>query len=231
MIELNGFNTVFSDCDTCKACPVDPVIIPDPISDKVYYEIKESPCDVNIMQQLANGYWKEVKRLRYGVSSDCPQDLEQSWLNYQLTELGSLLITGVTCSGKSQHTCWDDLGLSVVTENNGLYTTLIAGVDIDAQSLVYLNPNGKIYPNDPSDFSTYQRALGFVKYAVAKGMIGRVLIEGEFAYTALTTGAIYYADSDGSITTTVPTSGISQVIGIAKSSSVLIVDIKQPIIV
>ena len=99
-----------------------------------------------------------------------------------------------------------------------------------------LSNDGKLYLNDPTASTTYQRCIGFTTMDVLKNNTVRVLIMGLFTNVnwSLTSGNIYYASQSGGISSTIPVNpplAISQMIGTATSSTTLLVDIKQPNII
>jgi len=234
---LSSYETYFSSCNECSdivVCPVDspPLrVIPDPV--KPFFKIKESICDINVIQRFAKGFYDNVKQLRYGVSSK-PENLEQLWLNKQISDLESILVPGYDCRSVPFPGCnWMPLKACNLLPDTTGGTSIIgtAGEDILAAKVVIIGTDGKFYLNNPTDLNTYQRVVGFSTADVLKGQPLRVLITGSLTSTwSLSIGAIYYATTLGGITTSVPSSGISQIVGRAQSAHTLLISIEQPVI-
>lgn len=107
----------------------------------------------------------------------------------------------------------------------------IAGEDINGGFLlVYLD--SKVYRFDASNEAHYGRCIGFANQSGKLGEIIKIISYGEcYQLGSLTPGIIYYASSyPGLITSTLPTTGILQKVGISKDSSTIIISIEQPII-
>lgn len=225
----------------CSPClPDDPETfvrtLPEPV--KIFYQIKESNCDINVTTKFAKGYWSKVKELRYGVTSCCEDfDLEALWLNKQLTDISALLIPDITCNApvSSQGCCpWlPTQACQLIPDPSGGTSIIgVAGEDLPFARLVMLSNDGKFYLNQPGDTNTYQRTVGFVTQTAITNQQVRILISGHFTNTgwSLIPGALYYTAVDGTIVSSVPVTGISQVVGIALSFNTLLVEIRQPII-
>ena len=239
-LPFEGYDNFYSECDPCKYTP--PVPEPTPVhstNDPVFipYQIKESECDIQVVKQFAGGYYSLVKKLKYGVTDCCKAiDLAELWVNKQVSDLGELLIPGYECRSTPNNGCgWLPLqGCEICPNTTGGITILaIAGEDILFGKLVMLSNDGKLYLNDPTVSTTYQRCIGFTTMDVLKNNTVRVLIIGLFTNVnwSLTSGNIYYASQSGGITSTIPVNpplAISQMIGTATSSTTLLVDIKQP---
>lgn len=234
-----GYNTVFSSCEKCKPveCPVEPVCEePAPKPVEVFFQIKESKCDITVTKKFAAGYNSMVKKLRYGVTDCCKDfDMGQIWVDKQLTDLASITVDGYNCRATSTKDCdWLPLqGCELLTSgSDGLSILAIAGEDILAGSLVMLMADGRVYLNQPLNITTYQRCVGFATTSVNTNQSLRVFVSGTLSIPtwSLTTGNIYYAGPNGTITSTIPGSGISQMIGVAVNPATLLVEIKHPTI-
>jgi hypothetical protein len=243
-MELISYENFYSSCDTCVAdvaSKIPPVeIIPthstnDPV--EIFYQIAESECDIQAVKQFAGGYFSLVKKLKYGVTDCCKAiDLAQLWVNKQISDLGELVIPGYECRSTPGNGCgWLPLSTCEICPNTtgGITILAIAGEDILFGKLVMLSNDGKLYLNDPTLSTTYQRCIGFTTMDVLKNNTVRVLIMGLFTNVnwSLTSGNIYYASQSGAISSTIPVNpplAISQMIGTATSSTTLLVDIKQP---
>lgn len=92
----------------------------------------------------------------------------------------------------------------------------------------------KINRYDSSNTAHYGANVGVALQSGIAGDTVTVLYSGE-AYVSgygLVAGTVYYADTTnpGKLTTTPVSPGVLQIIGVAKDSDTLIVDIKQPVI-
>ena len=233
-----GYSTAFSNCVNCQPeeCPTEPTyesIIPNPV--KIFYQIRESACDIKAVKQFATAYSNMLKKLKYGVSDCCNGlNIGETWLNKQISDLQETVIPGYNCREVSMQGCsWLPLqGCEILDTPMGTGTSIIgrAGEDLTYAKLVMLSPDGLLYLNQPTNPANYQRAVGFSMAGVSINQTVRVLITGIITDPSwsLITGAIYYASPNGGITTIVPTIGISQMVGIATDSRTLLVELKQP---
>ena len=233
-----GYNTAFSTCELCKPveCPVEPTyerVKPDPV--KIYYQIRESACDIKAVKQFATAYSNMLKKLKYGIGDCCNGlNIGETWVNKQISNLQENIIQGYNCRDIPMQGCsWLPLeGCEILDTPYGNGTSILAtaGEDITYGKLVMLSTNGLLYLNQPANTNNYQRAVGFSMAGVAANQTLRVLITGIIADPAwnLIPGAIYYASPNGGITSIIPTSGISQMVGIATDQYTLVVELKQP---
>lgn len=225
-------------CSPCLPEEVEVFVRTLPAPVKLFYQIEESQCDIDTNKKFSAGFWSKVKELKYGITSCCTSvNFESLWLDKQLTDLSNLLIPDITCiPTPSSTTCCPWLPTKacqlIPDPYGGTSIVGLAGEEILFGRVVTLNNNGKLYHNEPSDLLTYQRVVGFATQDAVINQQMRVLISGQLTNSgwSLTPGAIYYAAADGTITSSVPLSGISQVVGVASSSTTLIVEIRQPII-
>lgn len=109
-----------------------------------------------------------------------------------------------------------------------LYT---AGENISSGNVVMLS-GGLIYKYDPTDENNYGKAIGIAKTAAITSGTVNVVLSGivEVVGWGLTQDENYFAGLLGSITTTPPSTGLLNLVGIAKDSNTLIIDIDEPII-
>lgn len=120
----------------------------------------------------------------------------------------------------------DDRRISVVLEGSGgaqFAQMLTAAENIAATNLVAINSSGQALKADAGSAAKF--AVGYADAAITSGSVGQVnLICGlSGGRTGLTPGAIYYLSATaGGITTTKPTSGIVQQVGVALNSTTLI---------
>jgi hypothetical protein len=232
-----GYNTIFSTCELCQPveCPVEPPYertIPDPV--KIFYQIRESKCDITATKQFATAYSNMLKKIKYGIADCCNGlNIAETWVNKQISDLQATVIPGYNCRTIPMNGCsWLPLqGCEILsTPSDGTSILVIAGEDLLYAKLVMLLNDGKAYLNEPFNTNNYQRAIGFTTMDVVMNQSTRVLVNGIITNPAwsLITGAVYYASPSGGITSIVPTTGISQMIGIAINTTTLFVDIKQP---
>ena len=230
-------NNAFSTCAACQpvVCPTpDPFerTIQEPV--KIFYEVKESACDITVTKRFATAYSNMVKKIKYGIADCCNgQDITETWVNKQISNLQTAVVPGYNCRTVPMQGCsWLPLqGCEILsTPYDGTSILAIAGENLTYAKLVMLSQDGKLYLNDPFNSNNYQRAVGFTTMDVLVNQSTRILITGIISNPlwTLIPGAIYFAAANGGITSTIPTTGISQAIGIATDAKTLIVELKQP---
>jgi hypothetical protein len=80
------------------------------------------------------------------------------------------------------------------------------------------------------EYAGIKPAIGFTSQAVSAGMEAPVMTTGELnGFSGLTAGEPIYLAENGLITHTAPISGLYQLLGYAKSSSTIIIQIQQPV--
>ncbi len=97
---------------------------------------------------------------------------------------------------------------------------ITAGEALSARNTIYINSGGNAMKADAD--SSAKQATGWVAADVATGDAGTGYFGGGLVtgFTGLTPGAVYYQSATaGAITTTKPTSGVLQQVGIALSST------------
>lgn len=102
--------------------------------------------------------------------------------------------------------------------------TLTAGESVVAGDLCYLKSDGKYWKANADDVTTASGRLAMANATISADATGEFITLGDFTTSGLTAGATYYIDdTDGSITTTQPTTStyIVRIIGYAKSTTVL----------
>lgn len=108
--------------------------------------------------------------------------------------------------------------------------TLVTAENINADRAV-VNIGGLAYNFDPTDLSHYRKVVGISRNSVTTGQPVKILVNEQIATgLTLTAGAIYFGDTAGQLTTTAPTSGISQPLGVAIDATKLLIQIQTPII-
>ena len=107
--------------------------------------------------------------------------------------------------------------------------TLIAGESIVSDRAVVVD-SGSVFHFDTTNSTYYGRSVGVSKNSANIGETVEVIVSGYYnSGLSLTEGQKYYATSTGALSTTPPTSGIVQIIGIALTSSKFLVDSKLSI--
>lgn len=119
----------------------------------------------------------------------------------------------------------DDFNTEWVTPSAGgasFTATLTAAETLAPRDLIAINASGQMVKADADDPAKF--SVGYVTGAVTSGASGTANLLGGIitGFTGLTPGALYYLSATaGSITTTKPTSGIVQAVGVAISSTSL----------
>ncbi len=107
--------------------------------------------------------------------------------------------------------------------------TLIAGEIINGDRLL-VNISGLAYMFDPSDAAHYRKAVGISKTSATLGNPVEIITNEQIATgLSLTSGDAYFGGSTGTLTNTAPATGISQFIGVALTSTNLLINIQIPI--
>lgn len=100
--------------------------------------------------------------------------------------------------------------------------TLTAAETLAPRDLIAINGSGQMVKADADDAAKF--SVGYVTAGVTSGASGTANLIGGIitGFTGLTPGALYYLSATaGGITTTKPTSGIVQAVGVAISSTSL----------
>ncbi len=231
--------------DGCCECLPHPAPAPEPPPARVYplpvkrfYLNEEPQCDVDNTINFGNVFYDVCNQLKQGITSYYkPLEILNTWMRKRLTDLSGMHDSAFPCKSEVPHLpfCKPEIPIAcnILADPFGRTTFIaISGEYIQAYKVVIIRSDGKVYINNPADISTYQRVVGFAAYSVASGLPVTVIASGNLTVPGwgLAKGSIYYTTSLGSISTIVPTSGISQQIGIALDSDTLSIDIKQAII-
>ena len=108
--------------------------------------------------------------------------------------------------------------------------TLLAGENIVGDRAVIIDL-GNVFHFDITNTSYYGRSVGIAKNSANIGENVEVVVNGYYTSgLTLTAGENYYALANGVLSTTPPTSGIVQQIGVALDSAKFLVDSKIGII-
>jgi hypothetical protein len=90
--ECPDLGWVFTTCECC----IDPVVVPDPVVrypyviTKLFNRITVGECDIKANQIFGEAVYDQVKKLRYGIQTACPIDIDMAWLNKELSDLSSI---------------------------------------------------------------------------------------------------------------------------------------------
>lgn len=125
-------------------------------------------------------------------------------------------------------TPWNDL---LYDDEIGSAANYIAGAAIGGHRVIMIETSKAVH-FDPSEENNTGKTLGVSKNAAVTDDPVTVVHQGIIKSSGwgLTPDAIYYAGSNGTITVTIPTSGILQRIGIAVDSDTLMVKFSEPIV-
>jgi len=116
---------------------------------------------------------------------------------------------------------------ATVTNISRSYT---AGESIAAFKTVYMNTDGSIYIADTSDVTLMGKIIGITTESGTLGESINVTTVGIITeMSGLTTGSYYFFNSAGNLTTTVPTSGFTQIMGNAVSATEFLVNMQIPL--
>lgn len=112
------------------------------------------------------------------------------------------------------------------SEDNSYYSIInngVAGENLLANDLCYLNTDGKFWKANSSSIDTSGTELRIAKEAITADEDGFFYVQGTIESTGLTVGVRYYlSDTDGEITTIKPNGSlVSRYIGSASSSNTL----------
>lgn len=120
--------------------------------------------------------------------------------------------------------------INAISQVQNIGDTYTTATPITAFTVVSLGTDGLIYPADSSDQNVMDKVIGIVLESKVENVPVRVshfgLISG---FTGLQTGVPYFFDANGQLTVSTPTSGFTQVVGIAKSSTEFLFDLQIPI--
>lgn len=106
---------------------------------------------------------------------------------------------------------------------------VIADQALGGNRVVKSTPTGCDYA-DCSNTLDYGLVIGFTASACGAGILANIINSGELnGFSGLTPGFAIYLGENGTLTQVIPTSGILQQLGVAKTSESIIVSLSQPI--
>lgn len=107
--------------------------------------------------------------------------------------------------------------------------TYTAGEVISLHSVVMMSTDGMVYVADSSDLTHMDKILGVaITNQVAGGSVSVVTIGTIDGFSGLIVGTEYFVSSGGALTITPPTTGFTQVMGIATSATEFLVKMGMP---
>ena len=129
----------------------------------------------------------------------------------------------------------DQVQALIAAAGSGAATTLeedfVAGANLGGNRLVYILA-GVVYHFDYTDISLWGKLLGFTKASATIGSTVTVVKAGKMVNPGwgLTPDTVYYADSNGLITATPPTSNLDIPVGLAIDANTLEINIFEQVI-
>lgn len=112
----------------------------------------------------------------------------------------------------------------------GIGNTYKTGVPIEQNTVVYMGTDGLIYPANSSDSNIINKVIGITTESKVENSDINVITYGTItSVNSLTLGATYYFDTNGQLTQSAPSTGFSQVVGIATTSTTLLFDLQLPV--
>jgi len=138
-----------------------------------------------------------------------------------------------------------DAGKIVALDSSGLIDptmigtseslSMVASETLSAGDFVnFWNDSGTIKMRKATNTGIATKACGYVKAGVTSGASGTVYRDNGLltGLSSLTVGANYFLGTSGGVTTTIPTGSASivQSLGVAQTTTALLVDIEDPII-
>jgi hypothetical protein len=108
--------------------------------------------------------------------------------------------------------------------------TIVAGIDLGGHRGVILNNGTGIYA-DSSDLSHAGKLVGITSGAITSGSSGVIITAGELdGFSGLTPNAKVYLQPNGVISSTFPSSGFVQQVGIAENATKILINIQPSLV-
>lgn len=105
-----------------------------------------------------------------------------------------------------------------------------AGEDLMLHRVVYIHTDGNVYEADSSDITQMNKIIGVtIDNTIADDSIPVVTIGTIDGFTGLNIGNEYFVSSSGALTHIPPTTGFTQVMGVAVSVTELLVNMQVPL--
>lgn len=121
---------------------------------------------------------------------------------------------------------------TVPAPSSSVSETWIAGGAVTAFRVLMATATGKALHFDPTTESNYGKVIGIGLNAAALDGAVEIALDGIVVNPGwgLTAGTVYYAGADGTLTATVPVSGIAMYVGVALDTDTLRISLSTPII-
>lgn len=82
--------------ENCECCLPPPPPPPDPqvhypyVITKTFHRVTVSECDIKANEIFGESVYDQVKKLRFGIQTNCPIDQDNAWINKELSDLASI---------------------------------------------------------------------------------------------------------------------------------------------
>lgn len=162
-----------------------------------------------LAQFLASGALSIDASGALSVNVIAPLAIASSTISLSLDEVSGLMVMG-----------------DALAANTHAYTS---GEVISGDRIVYADASGDVFAAD-SGTTAAGSVVGMSRNAAAMGATVNVITAGRITGLAgLTPGAVYFVGSAGAITPTPPASGLLQRVGVALTTSVLVLQLGEPV--
>ena len=123
-----------------------------------------------------------------------------------------------------------DIGVNPPVYNLTGHTIFVGSGGVNGFQVVYLASNGTARPADGTNQTHAGKVIGLTAAAQPEGVPATIQLAGEIENPVwhLTPGEVYFLVVGGEISMTPPESGFVQKIGVAKTSTVLVINLGEP---
>jgi hypothetical protein len=123
-----------------------------------------------------------------------------------------------------------DIGVNPPVYNLTGHTIFVGSGGVNGFQVVYLASNGTARPADGTNQTHAGKVIGLTTAAQPEGVPATIQLAGEIENPVwhLTPGEVYFLVVGGEISMTPPESGFVQKIGVAKTSTVLVINLGEP---
>lgn len=123
-----------------------------------------------------------------------------------------------------------DIGVNPPVYNLTGHTIFVGSGGVNGFQVVYLASNGTARPADGTNRTHAGKVIGLTTAAQPEGVPATIQLAGEIENPVwhLTPGEVYFLVVGGEISMTPPESGFVQKIGVAKTSTVLVINLGEP---
>jgi hypothetical protein len=125
-----------------------------------------------------------------------------------------------------------DIGVNPPVYNLTGHTIFVGSGGVNGFQVVYLASNGTARPADGTNQTHAGKVIGLTTAAQSEGVPATIQLAGEIENIAwnLVAGEVYYLASGGEISQTPPDTGFVQRIGVAKTSTILVINLGEPVL-